>query len=149
VSLRPPDSPIIVGHPQLSVERPLSTDDLEGFGVLVATDANGPLITSTRGSEAEYAQALLASLDPRLDRVTYQQYVKLAVVRRDASFEMCGTSGVLVLSGADLLGSFTLQMVTKTSRPWRQRRVAWPPPNARRRPSLDPPMPSSASLLHR
>jgi hypothetical protein len=56
-----------------------------------------------------------------LERISFQQYLKLAVVRRDATYEMCGASGVLVLSGCDLLGAQTAEAL----RPIHQRMYLW------------------------
>jgi hypothetical protein len=121
LSLRPSDSPVIVGHRQLAAERPLQPEDLEAFGVMLVTDADGPLASTGNGAEAEYSRALLASLDSRLERVIYEQYVRIAVVRRDAAFEMCGMRSTLVLSGSDLTGASTDAAV----RPIKTRLVLW------------------------
>lgn len=61
-------------------------------------------------------------LDPRIERVVSQQYLRLAVPRFDVTYEMCGTSGVLSLSGTTLFGATTLEAL----RPIRRRLVLWP-----------------------
>jgi hypothetical protein len=71
--------------------------------------------------DASFLAAQTSGLDPRLERVTYQQYLKIAAVRRDATYEMCGTKGVLVLSGANLRGSRTADAL----RPIQRRLVVW------------------------
>jgi hypothetical protein len=63
----------------------------------------------------------MRAVDPRLERVAQQQYLRLAVVRRDATFELCGTGGVLVLSGNTLAGSSTREAL----RPVRRRLIWW------------------------
>lgn len=121
LSLDPADSPIIVGHPQLADERALSTADLTSFTVLSSDEAQGPLRPQSGRDGNAHLGSLLASLDPRLERVSYQQYLRVGVVRRDATFELFGQEGVLVLSGKDLRGAST----TSALAPIAMRSFAW------------------------
>jgi hypothetical protein len=121
LSLNPSDSPILLGHPQLVVETPVALADLGSFSVLGSDETNGPLRARGGTNEDAYVKSLLASLDPRLERVSYQQYVRVAVLRRDATFELCGKKGVLVLSGNDLRGASTKEALA----PIKTRLLAW------------------------
>jgi hypothetical protein len=88
----------------------------------VSLDAHGPVPAD--GKEGIHSPLLhehASSLEPRLERISFQQYLKFAVVRRDATYEMCGASGVLVLSGCDLLGAQT----PKALRPIHRRLYLW------------------------
>jgi hypothetical protein len=115
-----PESPVAVAHRQLLEHRALPPADLRAFGTLVSQEERGPLKHSP-GMDKAFLRTQTGSLDPRLERVSYQQYLKLAVVRRDATFEMCGTKGVLVLSGGNLVGSRTEEAI----RPIRRRLFLW------------------------
>ena len=115
-----PESPVAIAHRQLLEHRALAPADLRTFGTSVSEEARGPLKHSP-GMDKAFLRAQTDSLDPRLERVSYQQYLKLAVVRRDATFEMCGTTGVLVLSGGNLVGSRTSEAL----RPVRLRLNLW------------------------
>ena len=121
LSLEPPESPILLGYPQLGLDRAVSVDDLKAFSVLALSDAPGPLESERGTDDAAYNHALMRALDSRLERVVYQQYVRLAVVRRDATYELCGMRGVLVLSGAELKGASTQAAL----RPIRTRLLLW------------------------
>jgi len=115
-----PESPVYVAHGQLLEQRALERGDLQGFGTVISEDDPGPLHFAD-GMDKAFLRAQTSSLDPRLERVTYQQYLRLAIVRRDAAFEMCGTRGVLVLSGGNLDGSVTEEAI----RPIRRRLHLW------------------------
>jgi hypothetical protein len=117
-----PDSPILAAYPQLREGRALAANELSAFGTLKSVDARGPLLRD--GIDAIHSPLVreqAASVDPRLERISVQQYLKLAVVRRDATYEMCGTSGVLVLSGCDLVGARTPEAL----RPIHRRLYVW------------------------
>jgi hypothetical protein len=117
-----PNSPILVSHRYLAEGRALAMTELSAFGTLVSIDSQGPLPSERNDavrSNLVREQALL--VDPRFERVSFQQYLKLAVVRRDTTYEMCGMSGVLVLSGCDLLGATT----PAATRPIQRRLYLW------------------------
>jgi hypothetical protein len=115
-----PESPVYVAHGQLLEPRALEPADLQAFGTLISQEDPGPLHLSD-GMDKAFLRVQTSSLDPRLERVTYQQYLKLAIVRRDATFEMSGTRGVLILSGSNLDGSLT----EDSTRPIRRRLYLW------------------------
>lgn len=117
-----PQSPVLAAHKQLAQERALSSDELTAFGILASGEASGPLQpAAVDGLQPDYLRQHMRAVDPRLERVSQQQYLKLAVVRRDAAFEMCATRGVLVLSGNTLAGSSTREAL----RPVRRRLIWW------------------------
>jgi hypothetical protein len=120
VAVIEPNSPVLAAHKQLTQHRLLDVSELAAFGVQASVESEGPL-PAFAGDEPACVRKQKASLDPRLERVARQQYLKLAVVRRDATFEMCGTSGVLVLSGNNLAGSRTKEALA----PIRRRAVLW------------------------
>jgi hypothetical protein len=105
-----PDSPVLSAHNQLTQERELGAKELTAFGVLASVDKGGPLL-SQDGIDPLYISQHSPSVDARVERVTQHQYLKLAIVRRDASYEMCGTRGVVVLSGNGLAASTTREAV--------------------------------------
>ncbi|MBX3220108.1 MAG: hypothetical protein KF795_06275 [Labilithrix sp.] len=105
-----PQSPVVAAHPQLTEPRFLSNHELDAFSIIGIEHADGPvMLTGYRDGTGLLLGSITASLDSRLERVNRQQHVKLAVVRRDATYSMCGTEGTLVLSGKQLLGSHTPQ----------------------------------------
>jgi hypothetical protein len=112
------DSPVVGGHRQLSEQRNLVLSDLTAFGVAAKIEASAAL---PEGGDAPAALLRTHRIDARLERVTSQQYIKIAVVRRDATFEMCGSSGTLVMSGGDLTGSTGPSALG----PIRKRQVLW------------------------
>jgi hypothetical protein len=115
-----PESAALLAHPQLNELRTLTTGDLAAFGVLGSAEAPGPLPPQD-GLDQTFLQAHSPLLDPSLERVSYQQSLTLATIRRDVLYEMCGTQGVLVLSGIDLSASTTPAAL----RPIRRRAYAW------------------------
>ena len=122
VVLTLPESPIVIAHPQLAERRFLAPGDLEAFSVLVTEQADGPVaIHGYRDAEGATLHRAVAGIDPRLERVNRQQYLRLAVVRRDATYEMCGTTGRVVLSGKDLAAARTNRSVE----PIKRRMYAW------------------------
>jgi hypothetical protein len=117
-----PDSPVLVAHKHLREVRTLAASELSGFGTLVSLETDGPVpIDGRHAVHSSVVRQQADSLDPRLERITSQQYLKLAIVRRDATYEMCGTSGVLVLSGCDLVGASTPEAL----RPIHRRLYVW------------------------
>ncbi len=77
------------------------------FGTVFSADARKPLSPDVDGINRELLVSQVVMVDSRLERVEYQQFLRLAVVRRDVTYEMCGTRSVLVLSGGNLVGSRT------------------------------------------
>lgn len=102
-----PASPVLLAHRQLKEHRALAPADVSAFGTVFSTEARAPLRPDMDGIDRNLLVAQLATVDSRLERVEYQQFLRLAVVRRDVTYEMCGTRGLLVLSGGNLVGSRT------------------------------------------
>lgn len=96
----------------------MSARDLERFTPFVTIQHAGPIPRGALEREDADAFARVApAIDPRLERVSAQQFLRFGVVRRDVRYEMCGTTGTVVLSGATLLGANTEDAV----RPIRRR----------------------------
>ncbi len=115
-----PDSPVLLAHRQLKEARAVSRDDLTAFNVLAMHEHKGPLAAAGyRDVPAPLVGA--ARVEPRLERIGYQQYVKMSVVRRDVTYEMAGTSGTVVLSGNDLRGADQPRALA----PIRRRQYLW------------------------
>src|SRR5689334_3203998 len=95
-----PDSAVVVAHPYLRHERFLDPNELATFTIQDAQEARG-VLTLDRLTQSARAlvQQPLVTLDQRIDRVARQQYLRLAVPRRDVTYEMCGATGRIVLSG--------------------------------------------------
>jgi hypothetical protein len=109
-------------HPQLNEPRFLAARELEAFSIVAVEDASGPItLQGYRGQDNPILRSVAASLDSRLERINRQQYYQLSVVRRDATYGMCGTTGTLVLSGKDLAGAPTPVAVA----PIERRLYAW------------------------
>lgn len=118
----PATSPIIVAHPALRQDRPMKPDDLAALSVLVERHQDGPLqLQELVGTDRQTVRRQLECLDPRLERVQFQQYLRLAVLRRDVTFEMCGAKATLSLTGTTLIGATTPEVL----RPIRRRLYAW------------------------
>jgi len=115
-----PQSPIFAAHRQLVEARALAPADLQEFGTLACEETGGPL-QAKQGMDSALLGAQTSPLDHRLERVRLQQYLKIAAVRRDAEYTMCGTTGVLVLSGGRLAGSRTPEAL----KPIRRRLILW------------------------
>ncbi len=116
-----PSSPVVVAHRALGEARPLRVEELTAFAVTGSAEARGPLDASVLTPDDHAFIAERARIDQRLERITHQQFLRLAVVRRDATYEMCGTEGTLVLSGTPLAGARTAAAV----RPIRRRLIVW------------------------
>lgn len=122
VTVSPQHSPIVLAHPGLRETRPLSSDELSMFSVVESQYSQGA--AEPRGLGEPYRQipqARAVAIDPRLERIRSQQFLRLAIVRRDVTYEMCGTAGTVVLSGKALLGATTPEAI----HPIRQRLYAW------------------------
>jgi hypothetical protein len=116
-----PSTPIVRAHAALQEDRALSQEDVAEFTLVREAHASGPLDTNALAADAELVRHELGTIDARLERVVAQQYIKFAVLRRDVTYEMCGTKGTLVLSGRHLAGATTPEAV----RPIRRRLWAW------------------------
>jgi len=117
-----PESPVARAHAQLTELRFLAPSEVDAFSILVMEEASGPVILQGyRDTDNPLLRSVAASIDSRLERINHQQYYRLAVVRRDATYGMCGTTGTLVLSGKNLTGATTPRAV----RPIQLRLYAW------------------------
>ena len=117
-----PDTVVVHAHPQLREHRYLGPQDLDDFSVVGQAAEDGAIsFDGYRDSERPIFRALASSLDRRLERVNRQQYLKLAVVRRDVTYSLAGTKAVVVLSGRDLVASRTKQ----SAAPVRRRNYLW------------------------
>jgi hypothetical protein len=67
----------------------------------------GPVPLEALEEDAESRAKIAPAVDARLERVRGQQFLTFGVVRRDVRYEMCGTTGKVTLSGANLLGAST------------------------------------------
>jgi hypothetical protein len=102
------DSPILLAHRHLCDHRFLSQRDLESFSPFVTVQHAGPIPEDALDREDVAALARTApAIDPRLERVRAQQFLRFGVVGRYARYEMCGMTGTVALSGATLLGAST------------------------------------------
>jgi hypothetical protein len=118
-----PTSPVTVAHPQLGAGKALTSEDVNAFWLEGELHAAGPLNPQDLSVESlPIVQHELAKVDRRLERVVFQQYMRLSVVRRDVSYQMCGTTGTVSLSGRTLMGASTPQAL----RPIKRRLVLWP-----------------------
>jgi hypothetical protein len=118
----PLQSPVVVAHPVLAKARALLPNDLLAMSVVEDQTADGPLdLQRLSEPDRRVVEAQLERVDHRLERIHHQQFLKLAVIRRDVTFEMCGTQATLSLSGASLAGATTPQVL----RPIRRRLYAW------------------------
>ncbi|XYI02573.1 hypothetical protein ACMHYB_23590 [Sorangium sp. So ce1128] len=116
------DSPIINAHPQLLEERFLQPSDLEAFTLFASAEGPGSIAGGRLSPEDNrMLRRHTPALDPRLEQIQAQQLLRLGVVRRDVHYEMCGTEGTVVLSGARLTGASTQNAVG----PIRRRLILW------------------------
>src|SRR5690606_1905349 len=117
-----PQSPVELAHPQLGTARALTSDDVNAFWLESELHTAGPLNPEDLSLESRpILQHELARIDRRLDRVVFQQYMCLGVVRRDVGYQMCGTAGTVALSGRPLTGASTPQAL----RPIKRRLILW------------------------
>lgn len=122
VSVTPGDSLVVVAHRELAKARPLRSDELSAFSVIADNRSEGPLDPRAVGQPyRQLPQAHHATIDARLERIASQQYLRLAIIRRDVTYEMCGTQGAVALSGNALVGATTRDAV----RPIRRRLFMW------------------------
>lgn len=122
VSLSPEGTPIVLAYPALCHSRPLSAEELAAFSVAEEKRSQGPLSARDLGPPyRRLPETQSAVIDPRLERIRSQQYLRLAILRRDVMYEMCGTRGTAVLSGKTLLGATTPEAI----RPIRRRLYLW------------------------
>lgn len=118
-----PNSSTVFAHPQLLEPRVLAHTELDAFSIEHEVHANGYLNLGELPLAARgVVQQELDGLDPRLERVVTQQYLRLAVPRVDVSYELSGTTGTLSLSGTSLVVASTPEAI----RPIRRRLVLWP-----------------------
>ncbi|HEX7841330.1 MAG TPA: hypothetical protein VF469_27820 [Kofleriaceae bacterium] len=100
----------------------MSPGDLAMMTVLLERSHNGPLdLEQFTETERQTVRTQLDHVDPRLERVESQQYLKLAALRRDVTFEMCGTRATLSLTGIQLTGATTPDVLL----PIRRRLYTW------------------------
>jgi hypothetical protein len=95
-------SPTIAAHPYLAEARPLERSELRAFSIERFEETNGAITNNQLPTHRTLVDQQLSCIDRRYERVVAQQYVRVAVVRRDVVYESCGTVGVLVLSGNGL-----------------------------------------------
>ncbi|HEU4729827.1 MAG TPA: hypothetical protein VFT22_18150 [Kofleriaceae bacterium] len=118
----PSASPLVIAHRVLGQHRVLNRAELAMVTVLEDKVRNGPLdLRELADGDRPVVRAQLARLEPRGERVVHQQYLKLAAIRRDVTFEMCGTRATLSLTGNALVGATTPAVL----RPIRRRLYAW------------------------
>jgi len=111
-------SPIVVAHPRLKEARPTTTAELEAFSIVSMKEATGPLDDS---DDNTWFDQHVRTVDPRTERIVFQQHLRVAVQRRDVHFGFCASKGTLVLSGNGLVGSRTQDAL----RPTRTRLLVW------------------------
>lgn len=114
------ESPILAAFPQLRAERGVTPQDLAPFTVQSVVEHAGMLTAQHLGPQEE-ALRWQPTLDPRRERLTWQQYARFGVRRRDVSYELCGRRGTVTLSGLQLQGASTPEAL----QPLRRRRVLW------------------------
>lgn len=116
-----PAGQIVGTNRVLGEARPLATNDLSAFSVTASAEARGPLVVTGLAPQDRAFVLARGVVDPRLERVTHQQFLRLAAVRRHATFEMCGMKGTLVLSGNELVGT----RADDSMRPIQKRLTVW------------------------
>lgn len=118
----PLDSPLVVTHRALREARPIARGELDDIVVLDERSADGPLdLQQLAVPDQPAVRAQLARIDPRLERVRHQQYLKLSSIRRDVTYEMCGARATLSLCGNRLTPATT----PAATRPIRYRAWLW------------------------
>ncbi len=118
----PSNSPIVLTNRVLREGRPVRRDELVTVAVVDEKASDGPLdLRQFAEPDRQAVLAQLSRIDPRLERVLHQQYLKLTAIRCDVTYEMCGTTATLSLSGTTLAGATTPEAV----RPIRRRLYAW------------------------
>ncbi|HEX4420296.1 MAG TPA: hypothetical protein VH165_20410 [Kofleriaceae bacterium] len=118
----PPHSPLVATLPALREHRAMRHPELATAQILDEHVASGPIDLRTMPvADRRTVAAQRERLEPRLERIGHQQYLKIAAIRRDVTFEMCGTRATLSLSGSRLLGATTPDVL----RPIRRRLYLW------------------------
>jgi hypothetical protein len=102
------DRGLSAGPPELREQRFLSERDLAPFTTIATAQRSGPLATGDLEPEDEALVARVTPVvDPRLERVTAQQFVRFGAVCRAVQYEMCGVVGTVSLWGESLQGALT------------------------------------------
>jgi hypothetical protein len=118
-----PETPVAVAHPQLRMPKALAAEDLDAFWLETELHGAGPLAADDLPSEARtVVEHEWAKVDRRLERVIFQQYMRLSVVCWDVRYQMCGTTGMIPVSGK----TPTCATTPTAMRPIRRRRIFWP-----------------------
>ncbi len=98
--------PAVAAHAALREERLLRPADLAPFSVRGLVEAHGPLGRERLSPEDDAAWRPLSSpVEPQVERVTREQLVRFTALRCDVTYEMCGASGTVALSGTTLAGA--------------------------------------------
>ena len=118
----PRELPAALVQRALQQPRVLSHQELSAVAILDENTRDGPLeLGALAAPERDLIKAQQRKVDPRLERIDRQQYLKLAVIRREVMFEMCGCTGTLSLTGTMLEGTTTPEAL----RPIHRRLYAW------------------------
>jgi hypothetical protein len=118
----PQNSPLVTTHRRLLEARAVPPGELGTVTVLDEQTSEGPLDLRTLAeSDRHVVRAQLDQIDPRLERVQHQQFLKLAAIRRDVMFETCGAKATLSLAGSELAGATTPEVL----RPIKRRIYIW------------------------
>ncbi|HET9621433.1 MAG TPA: hypothetical protein VFP84_08715, partial [Kofleriaceae bacterium] len=118
----PEHSSFVIAHPALRAPRAVQRQELSDATLLGEHSATCPLdVHALPEADRALVAAQLAPIDLRFERVRFQQYVKLAALRRDVTYEMCGTRATLSLSG----NSLTPATTPAALRPIRRRLWLW------------------------
>ena len=117
-----PESPAVQSQRALLEARMLHVTEVTNFALQGELRASGPLAAEALDADARAVVQRLSAVDSRLERISQQQYMRLAAVRRDITYQMCGTAGTFVLAGRDLKGEATAAAI----RPIRRRLILWP-----------------------
>lgn len=116
-----PMSPIVTAHPVLREPRFVEPSELGEFGVETLEQTGTDGASSGYSARVERIDDVGMSADPKRERIRQRQRLRLAVVRRDATYEMCGVRGTLVCSGKNLLVAKNREALA----PIRLRRSLW------------------------
>ena len=103
----PPQNPILEAHRQLAEVRPLKEADAAAFTLVGSAELEGPLERNADGVDPVFLDRATPPVDRRCERIAYQQYVCLAVIRRDAIYQTCGVEGTVSFSGTALAAAPT------------------------------------------
>lgn len=118
----PEQSSFVIAHPAMRAMRAIQRQELSDAAIVGEYTASCPLdVQALPPAERGIVAAQLAPIDRRFERVRFQQYVRLAAIRRDVTYEMCGTRATLSLSGTSLTPATT----PASTRPIRRRLYGW------------------------